>query len=244
MTNSTAMFSIQSPRGRIACTYLRGEVDSSEITPGDLFRVDAPYGCPASTMAHDMVNWMRLREILREEWTRTHEEIPVRLPELEQSRGVFLLAHEWGHTGVPARILLLGGSPEPQVQVKCRDIIADLRSAGREALAEDLAEMINDMEEDTDEPAVKVDSLRALTRFLTKHIAFEDPIVGPDPMGAVIAEWHIDGNGLLVMAFLDNNLIHCVVQADATSQSEGLNISVHRTERQIVEEFGKLVPLR
>ena len=245
MTNSTAIFPIHGPSDEITCPYLREGVDSSELTPGELYRVDeASFGSPASTMAHDMVTWMRLREILQEDWTRTHENFSAWTAMFDGPGGMFLLAHELGHTMVPAKLLLIEASPEPQVASTYQDIVAALRSAGRKTLAEDLIEMINDMEEDPDEPSIKIHSLRALTRFLSKYIALEDPIIGPDPMGVVLAEWHIDGDGLLVMAFLEDDKIHCVAQADATSHRDELNISVQLTESQVIEEFGALVPLR
>ena len=123
-------------------------------------------------------------------------------------------------------------------------VVDDLRSAGREIPAEDLIEMLRNIQEDPEEPEIKLFSLQAMARFLIKYRKFDDPIIGPDPIGIMQAEWHIIGNGLLVMAFLDDNQIHCVAQADATPQSRALNKSVQLTENQAIEEFGYLVPLR
>ena len=85
---------------------------------------------------------------------------------------------------------------------------------------------------------------RAMARFLIKQQEFADPIVGPDPYGIMQIEWHIIGNGLLVMAFLKGGQVHCVAQADASPQGNQLNVSVQLAEDQAVEEFGHLVPLR
>ena len=123
-------------------------------------------------------------------------------------------------------------------------VIHDLRTGGREVSAEDLIEMLQDIEQDPDEPEINIYSLQAMARFLIKHSRFDHPIIGPDPIGMMQAEWHIIGDGLLVMAFLENEQIHCVAQADATPQSEELNVSVQLTENEAIEEFGHLAPLR
>lgn len=125
-----------------------------------------------------------------------------------------------------------------------QQVIDDLRSGGREIPAEDLTEMLHNIQEDPEEPEIKLFSLQAMARFLIKHSKFDDPIIGPDPIGIIQAEWHIIGDGLLVMAFFDDDQIHCVAQADTTPQHEALNRSVQLTGNQAIEEFGHLVPLR
>ena len=125
-----------------------------------------------------------------------------------------------------------------------QQVINEFRSGGREIPAEDLIEMLRNIQEDTEEPQIKLFSLQAMARFLIKYRKFDDPIIGPDPIGIMQAEWHIIGDGLLVMAFLEDDQIHCVAQADATPQSGALNRSVQLTENQALEEFGHLVPLR
>ena len=125
-----------------------------------------------------------------------------------------------------------------------QEVIHNLRTGGREVSAEDLIEMLRDIEQDPDEPEISIYSLQAMARFLIKHRKFCHPIIGLDPIGMMQAEWHIIGDGLLVMAFLENEQIHCVAQADATPESEELNVSVQLTEDEAIEEFGYLVPLR
>ena len=56
------------------------------------------------------------------------------------------------------------------------------------------------------------------------------------------AEWHICGNGLLVMAFLEDDKIHCIAQADQTSRTPALSKSAILTEEHALEELGHLVP--
>ena len=133
---------------------------------------------------------------------------------------------------------------EAEFDAGYRQVIDDLRTRGREIPAEDLIEMLRDIREDPEEPEIRLLSLQAMARFLIRHGKFGDPIIGPDPIGIMQAEWHIIGDGLLVMAFLENDQIHCVAQADATPQSEALNKNVQLTENQAIKEFGYLVPLR
>lgn len=133
--------------------------------------------------------------------------------------------------------------PEPEFGREYQQVIDDLRNKGREILAGDLIEILQSVEEDPDAPEIKMFSLRAMARFLIKHREFDAPIIGPDPMGIMQVEWHIIGDGLLVMVFVDDDCIHCVAQADATDCSDALNRSVQLTESQAIEEFRHLVPL-
>ena len=129
---------------------------------------------------------------------------------------------------------------DPQYQ----QIVDELRNTGRELLAEEVIEMLRASQEDSDEADIQFFSLQAMARFLIKQKEFADPIVGPDPHGIMQIEWHIMGNGLLVMAFVEDGQVHCVAQADASPQGNQLNVSVQLAEDQAVEEFGHLVPLR
>ena len=136
------------------------------------------------------------------------------------------------------------GASGTEYEAEYQEVVDDLRQGGRELLAKELFELLRNALEDPEEPEIKFFSLQAMARFLIRHKHYDDPIFGPDPRGLVQIEWHIDGDGLLVMAFLEEELIHCVVQADATPEREVLNKSVLLTENQAVEEFGYLVPLR
>ena len=135
-------------------------------------------------------------------------------------------------------------APEPELDPGYQQVIDNLRNGGREIPAEDLIEILRNTQDDPDAPKIKIFSLKAMARFLIEHRKFDDPIIGPDPMGVMQVEWHIIGDGLLVMVFVDDDCIHCVAQADATDCSDALNRSVQLTERQSIEEFGHLVPLR
>ena len=121
-------------------------------------------------------------------------------------------------------------------------VIDSLRNGGREILADEVVDILRNSQEDPEEPDINVISLQAMARFLVSHRTFEDPIVGPDPGGLMQIEWHIDGNGLLVLAFLDQDRIHCIVQADETPPRLALNESAILTEEQALKDFGHLVP--
>jgi hypothetical protein len=141
----------------------------------------------------------------------------------------------------------LGDSEETsgtQFDPKYQQVIDDLRNTNRELLAQELIEMLQNSQEDPEEADIQLNSLQAMARFLVKHREFEDPVSGPDPRGTMQIEWHIAGNGLLVMAFVENDRIHCVVQADATPQRGEINRNERLKEREVIEAFGHLVPLR
>ena len=87
-------------------------------------------------------------------------------------------------------------------------------------------------------------SLRAMARFLIEHGEFADPLAGPDPDGIMQIEWRIFGDGLLVMAFLEDEYIHCVAQAEPPDSDDALDISVELPTEQAAKEYGYLVPRR
>ena len=105
-------------------------------------------------------------------------------------------------------------------------IVSELRNSGRELVAEDVLAILHNIQEDPDEPEVKPFSLQSMARFLIAHSEFADPVVGVDPSGVMQVEWRIDGNGLLVMAFLEDDKVHVVAQANETFSCRALNESV------------------
>ena len=133
---------------------------------------------------------------------------------------------------------------ESKLDWEYQKVIDNLRNGGREIPADDLIEILQNIKEDPEAAEINIFSLQVMARFLIKHRNFDDPIIGPDPIGTMQVEWHILGDGLLVMVFLDDDCIHCVAQADATDSSNALNRSVQLTECQVIKEFGHLVPLR
>ncbi len=135
-------------------------------------------------------------------------------------------------------------TPEAEFDAEYQEVIDELRNGNREVLAEELIEMLRNSLEDPDEVEIKLLSLQAMARFLIRQREFDDPVTGPDPSGIMQVEWHILGNGLLVMAFLEDDQLHCVVQTDATSERGVLNENALLTESEALERFGYLVPRR
>ena len=228
----------------IAGMYILPGFDSSVsewITPPEVDEVET--GSASAAMSHSIVTWLRNGEILENLAADRESALDIyagpdrfecRFFEYAGESSTTILVDHWD----PAV------ARESEFDPEYQQVIDALRSGDREIPAEDLIEMLRNIQEDPEEPAIKFFSLQAMARFLIKHRKFDDPIIGPDPIGFMQAEWHITGDGLLVMAFLDDNQIHCVAQADATPKSEALNRSVQLTENQAIEEFGHLVPLR
>ena len=123
-------------------------------------------------------------------------------------------------------------------------VIDSLRNGGRDALAEELIEMLRNIQENPAEAGIKLLSLRNMARLLIEQSEFEDPIVGPRSDGIMQAEWRIDGDGLLVMAFLEDNRIHCVLQTLGNSLSPPIYKSRQLSKKDALEQFGIIVPLR
>jgi hypothetical protein len=123
-------------------------------------------------------------------------------------------------------------------------VIDELRDGDRELAANELIAILRNSQEDHEEPEVKLFSLQSMAHFLISNGEYRDPIIGPDPTGIMQIEWHIDGNGLLVMAFLEDNEVHFVAQADETSNRLALDYSVQLPVNQILEGYGYLVPTR
>ena len=114
-------------------------------------------------------------------------------------------------------------------------VIDELRNGGREITADEVVAILRNSQEDPEEPEIKLFSLQSMAHFLVTNEEFDDPIIGPDPSGLMQIEWHIHGNGLLVMAFIEGNEIHFIAQADETSDLPALDESVQLPTNQIVE---------
>ena len=124
------------------------------------------------------------------------------------------------------------------------EVVGQLREVGREIVASQLKEILEASLEDPEEPEVRLFSLRSMAHFLTLDSNFKDPILGPDSHGIMQLEWYIDGNGLLVMAFLEDNEVHFIVQADETPDRGSLDYNIQKPMDFIVEEYSHLVPVR
>lgn len=132
--------------------------------------------------------------------------------------------------------------PFEDIDEDYRRIVLDLIYGSRELVAEEVVSLLRT--DDPDTPRIKIVSLQSLARFLLQEERWPDPIVGPDPYGIMQAEWHILGDGLLVMAFVEPDTIHCVAQADATEGRDAINTSMRLETGKAIEEFCYLVPER
>ncbi len=137
---------------------------------------------------------------------------------------------------------LEGQDPLWDLDQDYRRVVTELWEGGRPMVADEVVEMLRS--KDPDLPEIQLFSLEAMARFLVREKQFEDPMVGPDSYGIMQAEWHIVGNGLLVMAFVEQDVVHCVAQSDATPGLEALNASVRLHMNKAIQEFGQFVPER
>ena len=117
-------------------------------------------------------------------------------------------------------------------------IVEALRTSGREIPANRVAMKLKS----PDELEINLYSLQEMARFLLRHRDYACPIVGTDPQGIIQIEWRFDGNGLLVVAFLGEETVHCVALSDATPEREELDESVRLSTDALAETFGELIP--
>ena len=143
-----------------------------------------------------------------------------------------------------ALIIMDFGEAARDFPVDHQDVIRFLRGNGRPIVAEKLIAMLEDAREDPDECPIGIVSLRDMAWFLVGERAFSDPFIGPDRRGIVHAQWRFNGNGVLVISFLGYGEILLVAQADESPVTGMLDISKRGPEREIMEEFGHLVPRR
>ena len=122
-------------------------------------------------------------------------------------------------------------------------VVQQLRESGWELMAEDVYELLLASKEPDGDP-IQLFSLHAMADFLVQHRDLADPIVGSSPLGIMQFEWHIVGDGLLVIAFVKDDQLHCVVQADATEGRGAMDVSERMSSATLVERFSQLIPTR
>ena len=86
-------------------------------------------------------------------------------------------------------------------------IIAVLRLFGLEEVADRLGYLRGLADDDPDETAMEVESLRAMALFLMSERQLPDPQIGITPDGLMQTEWRTPPNGILAMEFLPSGLI-------------------------------------
>ena len=76
-----------------------------------------------------------------------------------------------------------------------KEILDALRSHGLNEVAARLAQLIEMLDEDPDEPDLAIESLRSFAEFFIQEARLPVPEVGAGPEGFVEAEWRISTNG-------------------------------------------------
>lgn len=86
-------------------------------------------------------------------------------------------------------------------------IIAVLRLFGLEKVADRLDYLRGLVNDDPGETPMNVESLRAMSLFLTSERQLPEPEIGVTPDGLMQAEWRTPPNGILAMEFLPSGLV-------------------------------------
>ena len=139
-------------------------------------------------------------------------------------------------------VLVDFGEPIADFPADQQQIVEYLRANGRPILADKLVTMLQNIDEDPDEPDVNIASLQEMARCLVEHRDFIDPSIGPDRYSMVYAQWRIMGDGVLVVSFLGNDEILLVAQADCDGSS--VDVSEQGRLQDIFKEYECLVPRR
>ena len=105
-------------------------------------------------------------------------------------------------------------------------IVAVLRLFGLGAVADRLSYLRRLVDDDPDEPTIKIESLRALVNFLMSERHLPDPQIGVGPDGLAQIEWRITANGILAMEFLPSGLIRfAAISAPAQHGIERMSVN-------------------
>ena len=88
-----------------------------------------------------------------------------------------------------------------------RDIATALEQSGFSAIAARLVHLQRLVDEDPEEPAIPIESLRGLASFLLNEPRLPSPRLGVGPEGLVQAEWRVPEDGMLALKFLPSGFI-------------------------------------
>ena len=139
-------------------------------------------------------------------------------------------------------VLVDWASPDTDQTMAYLNVVESLRSHGREIVAEDLLQLLQDAHDEGEEDSIRIYSLRSMAKFLLTNKRVRDPVCSADPMDGIMqAEWHIYGDGLLVLAFLGEQRVHCVAQADPPYADEMLDVNEELHWGQVLERYDELI---
>ena len=147
------------------------------------------------------------------------------------------------HKDPDALVIVDFGEPEAEFPKDHAETVRFLRDNGRPVLATKLVTMLEGAEDDPDRVVFNIVSLRDMARIMVERKDFADPGIAPDRLGVVHAQWHIVGDGLLVMSFLGYGEILLIAQADEIPDQEELDVSERGQTQDILRKYGHLVPL-
>ena len=108
----------------------------------------------------------------------------------------------------------------------------------RHVLAEDLNALLHEASLDSGMASPRPDSLAAMLRFLAKHEELAEPSLALGADGVMQVDWMIPDDGILALAFLDADRVHCVAIA------RGLTISEQVSHEEVLGKVGFLIPRR
>ena len=109
------------------------------------------------------------------------------------------------------------------------EIIAVLRIFGLDSVGRSLGLYLRSLvDDDPDEPSIKLESLRAMAIFIMSERQLLDPRVGVTPDGLIQVEWRIPNNGILAMDFMPSGLIRFAA-ISSTEAHEGDRLRVNGT---------------
>ena len=123
---------------------------------------------------------------------------------------------------------LRGKSADPRLVdlASCSSIIASLRQAGLDMVADRLGYLQSLVEDDPDEPPIALESLRQMALFLVSERQLGDPQIGVSPDGLMGAQWRTDDDDLVAMEFLADGLIRfAAISASSGSDLERQRVS-------------------
>ena len=121
------------------------------------------------------------------------------------------------HIGFPASLLwesIIAGATTHE------EILLLLRESGFRHTADRLRYLQDLARDDPDEPAMVIDSMKALVAFLTAERSLSDPAIGVSPNGLAQIEWRIPPNGILAMEFLPTSLIRFAAVSASTHPAD------------------------
>ena len=106
------------------------------------------------------------------------------------------------------------------------DIAIALEQSGFSTIAARLVHLHELVDDDPEEPAIPIESLRGLASFLVNERQLPSPRLGVGPEGFMQAEWRVPESGLLAMKFLPSGFIRfAAISAPAQPGIERRHVS-------------------